>query len=91
MNSTDFYIKAGEAICEWGKNYNGPCFLETCDGIVVACGIEGITARRRSPLYISAREIRNGMKAARWNEIGAELYNLYCKELACQTNDGKSK
>lgn len=86
MNSTEFYIAAGEAICEWGKTHNEGCILGQFEGVIFCLSIPSPIPLPDSDLVVCKYEVRNGMPAARWTVIGTELHNLYCKELKCQTH-----
>lgn len=91
MNSTDFYIAAGEAICVWGKTHNEACTLEQMEGVVFCLPATKEKGYHKLILFISKPEIKNGMDGARWNQIGTELYNLYVKELANAQQQKSSK
>lgn len=86
MNSTELYIAAGDAICEWGKLHNDACFLYIEDGQVICQRAQDPPRLQNNPLLISKFEIERGMKQARWNTIDTALHNLYCKELSCQAH-----
>lgn len=83
MNSTELYIKASEAICEWGKTHVGGCVLTLDGGAVFCCKIPEGRRIYKNALIVTAYETQNGLTGARWNEIGSELHNLFCKESAC--------
>lgn len=86
MNSTELYILAGEAICAWGKEHNEGCVLTLDDGVIFCCKIPEGPRTYKNALIISDLEVTNGMRSARWNEIGTALHYLYCKELSCQAH-----
>ncbi len=86
MNSTELYIAAGEAICKWGKTHKEGCVLSLASETVLCDPIVPGVRIYRNPLAISTLEVLRGMKQHRWDEIGTELHNLYCKELACQAH-----
>lgn len=86
MNSTELYILAGDAICEWGKNHNCPCILTWDGSSIICCKVPEDRKQHNNPLYISSYEIENGMKQNRWSSIGSALHNLFCKELTCQAH-----
>lgn len=86
MNSTELYILAGQAICEWGKTHGASCVLEQHEGVVVCLPLNKTGHARQDPLVISPFEIQNGMSSSRWNEIGSALHNLFCKEKAVEVS-----
>jgi len=86
MNSTEFYIAAGEAICEWGKTHSEGCVLDQMEGCVVCVPMNTRTPCQNEKLVVSKYEVEHGMASARWDQIGTELHNLFCKELACQAH-----
>lgn len=86
MNSTEFFIAAGDAICIWGKTHNEACFLGQLEGVVVCVPVPKPTPTAYRELIISKSEVLCGMCSSRWNEIGSALYTLYCKEKSCQAH-----
>lgn len=84
MNSTELYLAAGEAICEWGKTHNEGCSL-CLNGEQVLCHEMDPQIKKYLPeLCITKYEVNRGMTSVRWNEIGTALHKLFCKELKCQ-------
>jgi len=81
MNSTEFYIAVGEAICQWGKTHNEDCVLDQMEGIVVCLPTSEAKRNTDPALLISKKEIAKGLPGWRWTQIGAALYNLYRKEI----------
>lgn len=84
MNSTEFYIAAGEAIAEWGKTHRAGCLLSLNNGSVMCVPLTIISVKHGGCRRVSALEVKNGMKSNRWEAIGTELSNLYDREAACQ-------
>lgn len=86
MNSMDFSCLAGHAISEWGKSHVEGCELALNVETVFCCKIPKKRKTYGTTLIVTAFEVKNGIKSSRWDSIGTELHNLYCKELACQTH-----
>ena len=84
MNCEIIKTSAAEAIEEWKRSNDGPCFLIIKNGAVRARDPKRMAFNPPSCTVISKWEQRHGLTSASWNSRGTELLNQYNKEKLCQ-------
>lgn len=86
MNPEILVVNAALVIESFARDHEGACVLSIKNGIIVATPAKEARCKAGSCLYITPWQQRHGLTSRIWKVLGAELFNLYNKEQACQAH-----